>query len=140
MCKICIVNVLYICIWLFSFLKFEIEWVYLIIFFFKIFIVREMKEKIEEKKLKLLHAGLEARIKTQTWKVPASSPNRTQKNRILTRVLSCVSLIWSGPGEHQNSYWTRILSSLIRSDLFFISHNNYEVALIDIVWSKNVNW
>ena len=45
------------------FLKLEIEWVYLTIFFFKICIVRKMKEKIKEKKLKLSHAGFEAQMK-----------------------------------------------------------------------------
>ncbi|ESR38694.1 hypothetical protein CICLE_v10027097mg [Citrus x clementina] len=55
---------------------------------------------------------LKTRIKTRTRKVPGSSPDRTRKNRVLTRVRACISLIRSGPGQHQNPDRTRILPSL----------------------------
>ena len=52
------------------------------------------------------------RIKTRTRKVPGLSPDRTWKNRVLTQVWSCISLIRSGPRQHQNPDRTQILPSL----------------------------
>ena len=70
-----------------------------------------------------------ARIKTRTRKVPGSSPDRTRKNRFLTWVRSCISLIRSGPGQHQNPDRTRILPSLLRSVTISITNPTYSIFL-----------